>query len=295
MDFNDINIILGFIFGIVLFYNLPQLKVNRLNNDDRKYLVSVEITVRNEEDNLPNILGDIQKQTYNMHQIIYVDDNSEDNTLSIIDSFGVEKVELKGLPHRWKGKPWALQNGAKKATGELLLFIDKDVRLSNTTVESLVKRYLGNNKPISIQPYHIVKKQHEYFSVFFNIIQIFVTGMSVFGIKKKSGFYGPVLMMSKELFDKYGGYELVKNNVVEDYNLGRYYNKMGTDIDLVMGAKEIQFQMYPKSFGNLFDGWSKNFSMGSISMQWWLLAIVIVWVTFITALPIEIIKSAVEG
>jgi hypothetical protein len=34
--------------------------------------------------------------------------------------------------------------------------------------------------------------------------------MSFLGAKRKIGFYGPILMISKELFDYHGGYEPVK-------------------------------------------------------------------------------------
>lgn len=290
MAFNYYVIIIGFLAGCVLFFRLPKLKKIEGNSvNDIK--ISVIIPARNEEDNLPNILSDLMNQSYYIHEIICVDDNSEDRTQEIIKKYGVHCVNLNTLPKGWKGKPWACQNGALAATGQVLLFLDADVRLSKSAIDSLVKRYTEQGKPLSVQPYHIVRKQHEHFSLFFNLIQICSTAMSLFGIKKKIGFYGPVLMISKALFDKHGGYEVVKNNVVEDFNLGRYYNKQGIDIDLLMGSSEIKFRMYPDSFGDVFEGWAKNFSSGSMSIQWWLLIMIFSWVAFLTAIPIELIKA----
>ena len=217
-----------------------------------------------------------------------------DATADIIKEAGAVYVKPDKLPQGWKGKPWACQNGARAARGDVLLFIDADVRLSETAVESLSAEFLKKGKPVSVQPYHTVKKQHEYFSLFFNVIQLCVTGMSLFK-GKKTGFYGPLLMIKKELFDEHEGYEAVKNEVVEDFKLGIFYNRKGTEIELLMGERQVSFRMYKNSFASLFEGWTKNFSSGSISMKWWLLLLVFAWVSFLTALPIEIINTALNA
>lgn len=48
-------------------------------------LVSVLIPARNEEKNIASILGDLRKQTYQHIEIIVLDDDSTDNTSSIIE------------------------------------------------------------------------------------------------------------------------------------------------------------------------------------------------------------------
>lgn len=294
MAFNYYTIIIGFVIGIILFFKFPILKKEKAEKSIKPISLSIIIPARNEELNLLNLFADIKRQNYNLHEIICVDDNSEDATRGIVNDFGFKYIKNRGLPDGWKGKPWACQVGAKAATGEVLLFIDADVRLSKNAVESLVMHYNKHQKPISVQPYHSVKKQFEFFSFFFNLLLICVTGMSVLGKKRTRGLYGPVLMISKELFDSHGGYKTVKNNVAEDFNLGRYYNKRGIDIDLMLGEKQIQFRMYRRTFGDLFAGWTKNFSTGSISMQWWLLVMVFAWIAFMTVLPYEIVHVAVN-
>ena len=177
MQFNHLTIIIGFVFGILLFYKLPDLKKAKLKSDDKELSVSVIIPARNEEKNLPNILADLKNQTYDIQEIICVDDNSEDNTAQVIVDYGMKYVKLSTLPGGWKGKTWACQNGASIASGEVLIFIDADVRLSNYAIERLVKRFIKNQTSISIQPYHTVKKHHEFFSLFFNMIQLCSTSI----------------------------------------------------------------------------------------------------------------------
>jgi len=291
MQFNYYTIIIGMICGVILFFKLPRLMESSENIKDNDLNISVIIPARNEEINLPNILSDLAKQTYNIHEIICVDDNSEDRTPKIINEYKANGIAVSELPSGWKGKPWACQNGAKAATGNILLFIDADVRLSKTAIESLVHKYEKNQTPISVQPYHTVKKQHEFFSLFFNLVEICNTAMSFLGTHSTYGFFGPVFMISKELFDEHGGYDIVKNNVIEDFSLGNYYNNQGIKIDLYIGANEIKFRMYPNSFTSLFEAWSRNFSAGSFSTKFWLLLMTIIWVGGLTAVPIELAKS----
>jgi 4,4'-diaponeurosporenoate glycosyltransferase len=295
MSFNYYTIIVGAVIGLILFFKLPRLSNVKAGSELSEIDISVIIPARNEEANLLGILSDLRKQTYRIHEIICVDDNSEDATAQIIKDHSAKCVQLNGLPKGWKGKPWACQNGAKAATGEVLVFLDADVRLSNSAIESLAQRYKKTGKPISVQPYHAVKKPHEFFSLFFNLIKICATTMTFLGAKKTSGLYGPVFMVQKTLFDRFCGFEAVKNNVAEDLNLGRFYNKHGVDIVLLMGGGEIRFRMYPKSFKDLFEGWSKNFSRGSISISWWVLILIFIWVAALNAVPLQIIRELAWG
>jgi 4,4'-diaponeurosporenoate glycosyltransferase len=291
---NHYIVFIGLIFGFILLFRFPRIKDNKNINSDN-ILVSIIIPARNEEKNLPNILDDIKRQNIKVHETICVDDNSQDATASIIDKFHAKKVSLSSLPKGWKGKTWACQNGAEAATGDLLLFLDADVRLSENAVNKLVWQYKKNDNPISIQPMHIVKKQYEYFSLFFNLIQICATGLTLIFNRKYMGFFGPVLMIQRDLFNKHGGYEKVKNKVVEDFSLGKIYSKSGINIDLFLGGNDISFKMYPSGVSSLIEGWSKNFSSASFSTKWWLLVIVIIWIASLTALPIEIIKAILEN
>ena len=233
MDFNYYTIIIGIMISFVLFFKMPKLQKN---NTDTHLKVSVIIPARNEEDNLPAILGDLKKQSYNIHEIICVDDNSTDATARIIQEYGAKYIKIDGLPKGWKGKPWACQQGARAAKGEVLVFLDADVRLAESAISSLAYRYEASGKPVSVQPYHAVKKPHEFFSLFFSLIKICGTALSIIGIKKTFGLYGPVFLIQKKLFDRYGGFEAVKDDVAEDLNLGRFYKQAGYHRRLAAGV-----------------------------------------------------------
>lgn len=296
------TLVFGFLATFLLFFKLPRLGVVMKDQLDKKsgvtYLsVSIIIPARNEEHNLPHILNDLMKQTYPIHEIICVDDNSTDRTPDIIRRYAeLGLVKIKGigvekLPKGWKGKAWACQNGAKAADGELLLFIDSDVRMSDRSVELLVERYLHKGKPISVQPYHIMKKNYEYLSIFFNMIEVCGTGLSILGNKSTQGFFGPVLLIEKRIFIKFGGYERVKNRVIEDFDLGKYLSRHGVNIELFLGGDDIRFRMYSSSFRDLIEGWSKNFASGSFSMKRGRLIFLVWWIGYLLLIPTLFLKS----
>jgi glycosyltransferase involved in cell wall biosynthesis len=99
-------------------------------------LVSVIVTTRNEERNIGNCLQSIQLQTYKPIEIIVVDNNSTDKTQKIACSF-TDVVVNKG-PERSAQRNHGICGLAK---GEFAMFIDADMILTPTLVESCVEEF----------------------------------------------------------------------------------------------------------------------------------------------------------
>jgi glycosyltransferase involved in cell wall biosynthesis len=85
-------------------------------------MLSIVIITLNEEENLPRLLNSIKRQTEAPFEVIVSDANSTDRTCEIAKAFGA-KVVRGGLPSVGRNK------GAKKAKGEIILFLDADVEL----------------------------------------------------------------------------------------------------------------------------------------------------------------------
>src|SRR4051794_5311204 len=93
--------------------------------------VSIVVPARNEERNLPRLLPSLLGQRYPRYEVIVVDDQSEDATPGILTEWAGRDPKLRvirggELPEGWKGKPFAMHQGALAATGEWLLFTDAD-------------------------------------------------------------------------------------------------------------------------------------------------------------------------
>ena len=126
-------VLIGLVVTPVLFYHFPRLPETR-SKDVHFPTISVIIPARNEEKNLSLLLKDMNTQSASPFEIICVDDESSDSTAQIAESYGVKVLSLRDKPQGWTGKSWACQNGANAAKGELLLFLDADVRLEQNGI-----------------------------------------------------------------------------------------------------------------------------------------------------------------
>lgn len=118
--------------------------------------VSVCIPARNETHAMTQCLERIISSSYPKLEIIVLDDNSADNTSTLIKAFahaGVRFVEGTSLPDGWLGKNNALQGLLDEASGTYILYIDVDTQILPDTIGQLVS-YIEQEKVsmISVLP-----------------------------------------------------------------------------------------------------------------------------------------------
>lgn len=102
--------------------------------------LSIIIPTYNEEEYLPKLLDSIISQDFTDYEIIVADANSNDNTAQIARSYGC-KVVKGGMPGVGRNK------GAEVANGEIFLFLDSDLVLTenyiSNTINEFEKKELG--------------------------------------------------------------------------------------------------------------------------------------------------------
>ncbi len=94
--------------------------------------VSIVFAARDEAEKLPAALASMAALDYPNYDIIAADDRSADVTGKILDDFAAQNprvtaMHIAELPPGWLGKPYALEEAARRATGEWLVFTDADV------------------------------------------------------------------------------------------------------------------------------------------------------------------------
>lgn len=102
------------------------------------------ISCRNEIKNLPNLLVSIENQTYKPNEVIFVDDNSTDETYNFLTHFAKKHDYIKVIKNTGKGKKSALIEAAKIAKSEYLIFTDADCILNENHCQ-LALEYLNKN------------------------------------------------------------------------------------------------------------------------------------------------------
>lgn len=283
----------GLLLTAMLFYRIPILP-----EADRKTpetpTISVIIPARNEERNLPLLLKDLREQTIPLHEIICVDDESEDSTAQIALDHGVRLLRLSSRPEGWIGKSWACQNGANAATGSLLLFLDADVRLGPDGIAGLFSAFMKDGCTVSVQPYHKTIRMYEQFSMMFNMVQIAANGTAL-PRPRSIGLYGPVILIPRSVYQKAGGHERIRSSIVDDMALGEQIKKEGEMFELYVGSPEVSFRMYGGGLKSLLEGWIKNIATGATKTPLPLFVMVFLWITSLLSVPVQTIKYAIQG
>jgi 4,4'-diaponeurosporenoate glycosyltransferase len=286
-------VIVGLVMTGILFYRIPILP--RATKRDRSDLrLSIIIPARNEEHTLPLLLQDLAEQELSPLEIICVDDGSEDSTAKVAAGFGVSVIRLTEKPKGWIGKSWACHNGSKAAKGELLLFLDADVRLRPQGIASIITAYEESRCTVSVQPYHQTKRIYESFSLLINLLQIAANGVAL-PRQHSAGIIGPAILISRSDYQKIGGHESVRNIAVEDMALGRRLRKEGLRYRIFVGNREVSFRMYAGGFRALFQGWVKNIATGATSTPPVVFAMVFLWMTSMISVPVQLLKFAMLG
>ncbi len=138
-----ITIILSLLYAILLLSLLIGL-LRTLNChvfDENADGVSVIVAFRNEAENLPELIKSFNSQTLpvNQWEVFFVDDNSSDSSISVINSspknFNFRLIQLSGV----EGKKRAIIEGVKNARYNLVAITDADCIPSKLWLSNLVE------------------------------------------------------------------------------------------------------------------------------------------------------------
>lgn len=96
-------------------------------------LVSIVIPTKNSSKTLSTCLQSIRNQTYKNIELVIIDGNSDDETISIAQQFGA--IIIQSDHERAQAKNFAMT----KCQGKYICFIDSDMELGSSVIEDCVK------------------------------------------------------------------------------------------------------------------------------------------------------------
>jgi chlorobactene glucosyltransferase len=230
-------------------------------------LVSVLIPARNEENHISRCVNSLLHQHYKNYEILVLNDNSTDHTLSILKTLAKKHKRLKvldgkPLPEDWYGKPYALRQLCEKAKGEILLFTDADTVHNPTSVSWAVTNITGL-KADMISGY-IGQTFLSFGEIITVPLMFFLTGFIIPLFLNRytrlpffSSAIGQYIAIRAEVFKKIGGCAIFQKKTSEDIYMARFVKKQGFSTRFLNISEHVKCRMY-KGYHAAIEGIGKN-------------------------------------
>jgi cellulose synthase/poly-beta-1,6-N-acetylglucosamine synthase-like glycosyltransferase len=109
-----------------------------------KIPVSVIIAAHDAAHSLPQLLSDLETQLHPNTEVILVNDRSTDGTGELLAKRSESWLRVYNItetPAGWTGKKWALTEGIRNASHDMLLFTDADCRVGPNWVASMTEPF----------------------------------------------------------------------------------------------------------------------------------------------------------
>jgi len=228
--------------------------------------VTVLIPVRNEAENILELIDCLTKQSHlKSLEIIFIDDSSTDSTgkllkTAVSEGAPIEIVNAPELPQGWLGKPWALQQGFLIASGEIIVTLDADVRLTQTALSQAITM-LGERDFISPYPRQIAISFTE--RLVQPLLQWSWMTTVPLRIAERSArtslavANGQFFLVKKRSLDAIGGFKSIASEVLDDMKLARALISAGAHGGVADGSTLAQTRMY-KNFAEIKAGYGKS-------------------------------------
>ncbi|MGH9406025.1 MAG: glycosyltransferase [Terriglobia bacterium] len=234
-------------------------------NEQREGRVSAIIPARNEEENITRAVASLALQAQ-LSELIVVDDQSEDGTPQLLAKLKeqypvLRTVRLNHLPPGWMGKTHAAAEGARLTTGEWLLFTDADTVHRPGSLGILLQRAEGEGTALlSISPGQTVETWWEKAvipAIYTELARLFRFEDVSDPRSTAAAANGQYILVRRAVYQSVGGWEAVRDAVLDDVAFARRVKSAGGKILFLPGAAWAETRMY-RRFADMWCGWTKN-------------------------------------
>jgi chlorobactene glucosyltransferase len=233
--------------------------------------VSILVPARNEEQRvLEPCIRSILTQDYGNFEVIPVDDRSTDNTGAILKTLATSDerlrvIEGEELPPGWLGKPYAMQQALSHARGEWILATDADMIFEVAALRTAVERVLESNEDaLTLIPRfeagsfweRVMIPTWEWVFLMF-MIAYRINDPKSDGAAAIGGFF----LIRRTVLDRVGGYEALKDEVMEDVRLAQRIKHLGARLMIERAPALMRTRMYT-NFSEMWECSTKNWFSG---------------------------------
>lgn len=229
--------------------------------------VSVLIPARNEEANLATLLPTLFRQRGVTFEVVVVDDASEDGTWDVLQNAGDDRliaVRGDGPPQGWVGKPHALFQASKHATGDVFVFLDADAQLvGGDALATLVGRWQDNGATgtaLTGLPRYL---DRGWGALLTSLVPFAVLAALPITLVPRtpspalSALNGQIWLLGASDYARLAPHQAVKNEVLEDVMIGRFLKRSGIRLHFEDLGDAVAVRMY-RSFAEAWRGFQKN-------------------------------------
>ncbi len=190
-------------------------KSNTFDIKNNLHKISVIIPARNEANNILYLLDSLKNQSFDKHffEIIIIDDNSEDNTISIIQNYQKQSIlNIKILKANknfdYSPKKSALTLGIAHAQGTLIVTTDADCVAKEKWLETIWDFYQQTDAKFISSPVTFETNQ-SFFSHFqvIDFASLVVSGGISLSLNVPNMANGANIAYPKDIFEKLEGYQ----------------------------------------------------------------------------------------
>jgi glycosyltransferase involved in cell wall biosynthesis len=243
--------------------------------------LSVVVTARDEAARIEDTVRRLLAQEYPRLEILVVDDRSTDGTAEILDRLAAGAADrisspaapprlaiehVRDLPAGWLGKCHACRRGADRARGEFLLFLDGDVALADQHLLARVMTWVEARRidHLAVLPdlRPTTRLQAGLLSVFDQMLLLFVRAWEIDRDRPRGGGgVGAFNLVRRSSYDRIGGHELLRMEVVDDYKLGVLLKESGARQRMASGLDLVHCPWHRGAWG-VVRGLEKNVFAG---------------------------------
>ena len=233
--------------------------------------VSILVPARNEEHRvLEASIRSILAQDYGRFEVIAVDDRSTDATRAILRSLAknderLHVLEGKELPPGWLGKPFAMQQAMNHARGEWILATDADMIFESSALRTALERTLEvKADALTLLP------RFEAYSFWERVMipawaWVFLMFTVFYRINDpktdRGAGIGGFFLVKRTVLDRTGGYEALKDEVMEDVRLAERIKRSDARLLIEHAPALIKTRMYG-TFTEMWECCTKNWFSG---------------------------------
>lgn len=257
--------------GLLIVALIARKRMNRLEVDQSPLphispSLAIVVPARNEAEGIEDCVSRLLQQDYPAFELHVINDRSTDDTGAILDRMASTQPRVRvrhvdSLPPGWLGKCHALSTGTRGISSDWILFVDSDVKLEPFAARRMVAlAHAREYDALSVLPRIEAPSLWERLllpPLAFAWGAMFRISQTNEDSRPDHAFAnGQLFLIKREVYERVGNHEAVRDQIVEDVMLMRVMKRAGARCRLMIGPSLGRTRMQT-NLKSIFHGWAR--------------------------------------